>query len=313
MKTDICTNRKIKAPLKYKKYWQLYVFLLLPVLYIIVFAYGPMAGLQIAFKDFDVAKGIFGSPWAGVKYFKKFINSYQFLRIIRNTFVLSIYSLIARFPVPIILAICINVMQNKYFKKTTQMVIYMPHFISVVVLVGMLNQFFNPYVGLYGNIYKILNGANAPDIMTNPASFLHMYVWSGVWQNMGWDSIIYIAALSGVSPDLHEAAQVDGASRLRRVFSIYIPAIMPTVVILLILNIGQLMNLGFEKIFLMQNNVNLRFSEVISTYVYKEGISSGGGNYSYATAIGLFNSVINFVLVVTVNKLARKYNESGLW
>lgn len=313
MKTDICTNRKIKAPVKYKKYWQLYVFLLLPVLYIIVFAYGPMAGLQIAFKDFDVAKGIFGSPWAGVKYFKKFINSYQFLRIIRNTFVLSIYSLIARFPVPIILAICINVMHNKYFKKTTQMVIYMPHFISVVVLVGMLNQFFNPYVGLYGNIYKILNGANAPDIMTNPASFLHMYVWSGVWQNMGWDSIIYIAALSGVSPDLHEAAQVDGASRLRRVFSIDIPAIMPTVVILLILNIGQLMNLGFEKIFLMQNNVNLRFSEVISTYVYKEGISSGGGNYSYATAIGLFNSVINFVLVVTVNKLARKYNESGLW
>ena len=189
----------------------------------------------------------------------------------------------------------------------------MPHFISVVVLVGMLNQFFNPYVGLYGNIYKILNGANAPDIMTNPASFLHMYGWSGVWQNMGWDSIIYIAALSGVSPDLHEAAQVDGASRLRRVFSIDIPAIMPTVVILLILNIGQLMNLGFEKIFLMQNNVNLRFSEVISTYVYKEGISSGGGNYSYATAIGLFNSVINFVLVVTVNKLARKYNESGLW
>lgn len=296
-----------------KKYWQLYLFLLLPLAYIIVFAYGPMAGLQIAFRDFNASKGIFGSPWVGLKYFEKFIHSYQFGRIIRNTFVVSLYSLIARFPIPIILAICINVIRNKYFKKTTQMIVYMPHFISVVVLVGMINQFFNPFVGLYGNIYKLLFNANAPDLMTNPSSFLHMYVWSGIWQNAGWDSIIYIAALSSVSQDLHEAAQVDGASRFRRVLSIDLPAIMPTIVILLVLNTGQIMNLGFEKIFLMQNNVNLRLSEVISTYVYKEGISPSGGNYSYATAIGLFNSIVNFVLVVGVNKVAQKFGGNSLW
>ncbi|MDY3030803.1 MAG: ABC transporter permease subunit [Clostridia bacterium] len=296
-----------------KKYWQLYLFLLLPLAYIIVFAYGPMVGLQIAFRDFNASKGIFGSPWVGLKYFEKFIHSYQFGRIIRNTFVVSLYSLIARFPIPIILAICINVIRNKYFKKTTQMIVYMPHFISVVVLVGMINQFFNPFVGLYGNIYKLLFNANAPDLMTNPSSFLHMYVWSGIWQNAGWDSIIYIAALSSVSQDLHEAAQVDGASRFRRVLSIDLPAIMPTIVILLVLNTGQIMNLGFEKIFLMQNNVNLRLSEVISTYVYKEGISPSGGNYSYATAIGLFNSIVNFVLVVGVNKVAQKFGGNSLW
>lgn len=314
MKAKALTGTKKKSiSLKIKKYWQLYLFLLLPLTYIIIFAYGPMAGLQIAFKEFDVSKGIFGSPWIGFKYFQKFINSYQFGRIIRNTFIVSLYSLIARFPLPIILAICINVIRNKYFKKTTQMIVYIPHFISVVVLVGMLNQFFNPYVGLYGNLYKLINGANAPDLMTNPSSFLHMYVWSGIWQNMGWDSIIYIAALSSVSPDLHEAAQVDGASRFRRVLSIDLPAIRPTIVTLLILNVGQLMNLGFEKIFLMQNNINLRLSEVISTYVYKEGISSSGGNYSYATAIGLFNSLVNFVLVVGVNKIAQKYDGNGLW
>lgn len=314
MKANALTGTKKKSILiKFKKYWQLYLFLLLPLTYIIIFAYGPMAGLQIAFKEFDVSKGIFGSPWIGFKYFQKFINSYQFGRIIRNTFLVSLYSLIARFPIPIILAICINVMRNRFFKKTTQMIVYIPHFISVVVLVGMLNQFFNPYVGLYGNLYKLINGANAPDLMTNPSSFLHMYVWSGIWQNMGWDSIIYIAALSSVSPDLHEAAQVDGASRFRRVLNIDLPAIKPTIITLLILNVGQLMNLGFEKIFLMQNNVNLRLSEVISTYVYKEGISPSGGNYSYATAIGLFNSLVNFVLVVGVNKIAQKTDGNGLW
>lgn len=297
----------------FKKYWQLYVFLLLPIIYLLVFSYGPMMGLQIAFKDFDALDGIFGSPWVGFKHFKKFIDSYQFGRIIRNTFLVSLYSLIARFPIPIVLALCINVMRNEKLKKATQMIVYMPHFISVVVLVGMMNQFFNPYVGLYGNIYKLIYNANAPDLMTNPASFLHMYVWSGIWQNMGWDSIIYIAALSSVPLELHEAAQVDGASRFRRILSIDLPAIMPTVIILLTLNVGQLMNLGFEKIFLMQNNVNIRLSEVISTYVYKQGISASGGNYSYATAIGLFNSLVNLVLVVGVNKLANKYGESGLW
>lgn len=298
---------------KLKKHWQLFLFLILPLIYIIIFAYGPMFGLQIAFKDFDSSLGIWGSPWVGLKYFKKFAGSYQFMRVLKNTLLISAYSLAARFPVPIILALCINVMRNNQFKKATQMIVYVPHFISVVVLVGMLNQFFNPFVGLYGNIYKAVFGGNASDLLAAPASFLHMYVWSGIWQNMGWDSIIYLAALSSVSPDLHEAAQMDGASRLRRVISIDLPAIIPTVVLLLIINVGQVMNLGFEKIYLMQNDINLRLSEVISTYVYKVGISSSGGNYSYATAIGMFNSVINFILVVTVNWIANRYGETSLW
>lgn len=306
-------NRAVKLFKDFAKHWQLCVFLILPLLYILIFAYGPMLGLQIAFKDYDPSLGIFGSPFVGLKYFKKFISSYQFGRIIKNTLVISVYSLVARFPIPIILALSLNVLRGKYYKKTVQMVVYVPHFISVVVLVGMLNQFFNPYIGLYGNIYKWLFHANAPDLMTNPTAFLHMYVWSGIWQNMGWDSIIYLAALSSVSPDLHEAAMVDGASRLRRVFSIDLPAIAPTIMILLILNIGQLMNLGFEKIYLMQNSINIRYSEVISTFVYKQGISSSGGNYSYATAIGMFNSVINFILVVTVNKIAKKNGEVSIW
>ena len=296
-----------------KKHWQLYLFLILPLAYILIFAYGPMLGLQIAFKDFDAAKGIWGSPFAGLKHFKKFIDSYQFLRVLKNTLITSVYSLVARFPAPIILALTINVMRNGKFKKLTQMTVYLPHFISVVVLVGMINQFFNPFVGLYGNIYKAISGTNAPDLLSNPSSFLHMFVWSGVWQNMGWDSIIYLAALSGVSPDLHEAAQIDGASRLRRIFSIDLPSIMPTIILLLIINMGQVMNLGFEKIYLMQNDINLRVSEVISTYVYKVGISSSGGNYSYATAIGMFNSVINLILVTTVNWAAHKYGDTSLW
>ena len=296
-----------------KKHWQLFLFLILPLLYIIIFAYGPMMGLQIAFKDFDAAKGVWGSPWVGLKHFKNFISSYQFARVLKNTLVTSVYSLVARFPVPILLALSINIMRNKRFKKATQMIVYVPHFISVVVLVGMVNQFFNPFVGLYGNIYKMMFGTNAPDLLSSPTSFLHLYVWSGVWQNMGWDSIIYLAALSSVSPDLHEAAQMDGASRLRRVISIDLPAIMPTIILLLIINAGQVMNLGFEKIYLMQNDVNLRLSEVISTYVYKVVISASGGNYSYATAIGMFNSIINFILVSTVNWLANKYGDTSLW
>lgn len=296
-----------------KKHWQLFLFLILPLLYIIIFAYGPMMGLQIAFKDFDAAKGVWGSPWVGLKHFKNFISSYQFARVLKNTLVTSVYSLVACFPVPILLALSINIMRNKRFKKATQMIVYVPHFISVVVLVGMVNQFFNPFVGLYGNIYKMMFGTNAPDLLSSPTSFLHLYVWSGVWQNMGWDSIIYLAALSSVSPDLHEAAQMDGASRLRRVISIDLPAIMPTIILLLIINAGQVMNLGFEKIYLMQNDVNLRLSEVISTYVYKVGISASGGNYSYATAIGMFNSIINFILVSTVNWLANKYGDTSLW
>lgn len=305
---------KLNTTLKQcKKHYQLLLFMILPLLYIIIFAYGPMMGLQIAFKDFDAFYGIWESPWVGFEHFTKFMKSYQFTRVLKNTLVISVYSLVARFPIPIILALCVNAMQNRRFKMVSQTIFYIPHFISVVVLVGMINQFFNPYVGLYGNIYKALFSQNAPELMTNPSSFLHMYVWSGIWQNMGWDSIIYLAALSSVSPDLHEAAQIDGASRFKRVIHIDFPAVVPTIVLLLIINVGHVMNLGFEKIYLMQNDINIKLSEVISTYVYKVGMSPSGGNYSYATAIGMFNSVINFVLVVTVNHIAKKYGETSLF
>ena len=296
-----------------KKNWQLYLYMLLPMLYLIIFAYGPMFGIVIAFKDFSPQHGIWGSKWVGLKNFNEFLNSYQFIQVLKNTLLISVYSLFVSFPIPIILALIINVIRNETFKKATQMIVYIPHFISTVVLVGMIHQIFNPIIGLYGNLYTRITGKAAFDIMTKPETFLHMYVWSGVWQNMGWNSIIYIAALSSVSNELHEAAQIDGASRFKRILHIDLPSILPTAVTLLILNCGHIMSVGFEKVFLMQNPLNLKYSEVISTYVYKIGIASGGGDFSYSTAIGLFNSVINFILILTVNAISKKISETSLW
>ena len=298
------------------KYWQLYTMLLLPVVYILIFNYGPMVGLQIAFKDYSSKLGMFGSPWAGFKYFIKFFHDYQFSRTIINTLKTSIYSLIVSFPFPIILALSINLLRNKRYKKTVQMVMYAPHFISVVVLIGMMNQIFNPYVGLYGNIHKMITGSYAPNILADPKSFIHMYVWSGVWQNMGYSSIIYLSALAGISPDLHEAAQIDGASRWKRLIHVDLPGILPTIVIMLILQCGRVMNIGFEKIYLMQNPINIKYSQVISTLVYAKSFGGAGGletKFSYSTAIGLFNSLVNFILIVVVNKISSKVSETSLW
>jgi len=301
----------------FRKYWQIYAFLLLPVIYLAIFAYVPMGGVLIAFKKYNPNDGILGSPWVGFNYFKKFFSSYQFERVITNTLRVSIYSLLASFPLPILFALVLNTLRDGWFKKTVQTVTYMPHFISMVVLVGMVIRFFNPVNGLYAKIYALLGFAGQPpDLLASPAAFIHMYVWSGVWQNFGWDSIIYLAALTAVSTELHEAAQIDGATRLRRMIHVDFPAILPTVTIMLILRFGQIMGVGFEKVYLMQNSLNLRTSEVISTYVYKVGIGAEAGartDYSYATAIGLFNSAINLVLVAGVNKLTSKYGETSLW
>ena len=297
---------------KVARSWQLYLLLLLPLIYLIVFAYYPMLGAQIAFKDFNPNLGIWGSKWSGFKYFTKFFSNYQFFRLIGNTLTVSFYSLAASFPLAIILALSLNCVKSQYLKKLVQTVTYLPHFISVVVLVGMMFQIFNPLIGTYGVIYRNLTGIEAPNIMGNPHAFFHMYVWSNVWQNMGWDSIIYVAALSAVDIELYEAAQIDGASRFKMLWAIDIPSIMPTIVIMLILKCGQIMNVGYEKTLLMQNDFNLRFSEVISTFVYKQGLGSNG-NYSYATAIGLFNSVVNLILITTVNKISQKVGESSLW
>lgn len=272
-----------------------------------------MAGIQLAFKKYNMNLGIMGSPWIGFDNFKKFFRNYQFWRLLKNTLTLSLYGMLAGFPIPIMLALLLNSMNNLKYKKFIQTVTYMPHFISTVVMVGLIIQVFNPRIGLYGIIYSAVTGNNAPDVLGSASAFPHIYVLSGVWQSMGWNSIIYMAALAGVDAELHEAAQMDGASKFQRILHIDLPSILPTAIMLLILNAGSIMNIGFEKAFLMQNNLNLRSSEVISTYVYKMGLESATGDYGYATAIGLFNSVINLILIVSVNAVSKKVTEQSLW
>lgn len=296
-----------------RRSWQLYVMLLLPLIYLLIFKYVPMMGLQIAFKEYSAREGIWGSPWVGLKYFRKFFGDYNFSRILVNTLRISIYSLAAGFFVPILLALSINCIQNQAFKKAIQTITYIPHFISVVVLVGIMIQMLNPIVGLYGHAAQALTGSRPTDILGVPEAFPHLYVWSGIWQNAGWNSIIYIAALANCDQDLHEAAQIDGASRFQRVLYVDIPAILPTAIILLILNCGKVMGIGFEKVYLMQNSLNLSYSEVISTYVYKQAFGTGMTNFSYSTTIGLFNSVINFILITIVNKISGRLSETSLW
>jgi len=293
-----------------RRHWQLYLVLLLPLIYLAIFRYWPMYGVQIAFRDFTPVEGITGSPWIGLVHFERFFNSYQFWDLLRNTLGISVYSLLAGFPIPIILAIAINEARRYYFKKAVQMVTYAPHFISTVVMVGIILQFLDPRIGLINKAIAELGGAPA-NFIARPDLFQSIYVWSGVWQGMGYASIIYIAALSSIDPQLEEAAIIDGASRLQKILYIDLPGIMPTAIILLILNVGQIMNVGFEKIYLMQNPLNLTTSEVISTYVYKVGLLRA--QYSFAAAVGLFNSVIDLVLLVTVNQIARKIGDTSLW
>jgi putative aldouronate transport system permease protein len=287
----------------------LYALLLPAAALLLCFAYKPMYGVVIAFKDFSPALGITGSPWAGFKYFDKFFHSYQFSRTIKNTLIISVYSLVT-FPIPIVLALMINQMRTNRFKRFFQTVTYMPHFISTVVMVGLLLILFSPGNGLIGNLYRLF-GAEAPNVMGSAGLFSSVYVWSDVWQHAGWDSIIYIAALSTVDPSLYEAATVDGASRWQRIRYIDIPMLMPTAVTLLILRVGGLLGVGFEKVYLMQNNLNISSSEIISTYVYKIGLLSN--QYSFSAAINLFNTVINFFLLILVNRIARKVSGSSLW
>lgn len=292
--------------------WQLSLFLIPALVYIVIFAYYPMLGVQIAFRQYTPRGGIWNSNWVGFKWFLKFFKSYQFSRILKNTVSISLYTLVVNTPLSVLAALSINLVRNKRLKKTVQTITYIPHFISTVVLVGMITQMFNPVVGAYGTIFRSLGGTGYPDdILNSSTNFIHIYVWSGVWQNLGWNTIIYIAALSGVEPELHEAAQIDGASRLKRVFHIDFPVLLPTMAIMLILQSGSVMNIGFEKIYLMQNNRNLTTSEVISTYVYKTGMSQGTSQFSYATAIGLFNSVINCLMLLICNKTANKLSDGS--
>ncbi|MCR4621139.1 MAG: ABC transporter permease subunit [Clostridiales bacterium] len=303
-----------KLSKKYKRYWQLYLFLLIPVAYVFIFNYIPMVGVQISFKKLKITNTIWNAPWVGLENFQRFLGSYQFFDILLNTVVLSVYSVLAAFPFPILFALTLNAIEKNRFKKTIQTITYIPHFISVVVLVSIVNQVLHPMTGIYGVLFKAITGRMPDDLMGIPSAFPHIYVWSSVWQNFGYNSIIYFAALSSVDPELHEAAKVDGASRFRRVLHVDVPAILPTITIMLILRMSTVMTIGFQKVYLMQNTLNLETSEVISTYVYKKGLASGVSNdYSYSTAVDLFNSIVNLLLVTVSNTISRKVSETSLW
>jgi putative aldouronate transport system permease protein len=307
------TKPTTKRPKTWKgiaRNWELYLFIAPALLYFLIFCYGPMYGIQIAFKNFIPTKGITGSPWVGFDHFMRFFESYYFWDLIWNTLSISLYSLAVGFPIPIILALAFNEIRNGYFKKMAQTVTYAPHFISMVVMAGMIITFLSPSTGIVTNIIEGL-GFESPDFLTDPRWFKTMYVFSDVWQSAGWGTIIYLAALSGVDPGLHEAAIIDGASRFQRVRHINIPTLMPTMTILLILSMGSLLGVGFEKILLLQNPLNMTSSEVISTFVYRSGLVSA--QYSFSTAIGLFNSVINAVLLVAVNQIVRRTSNNSLW
>lgn len=301
-----------KKILKVKENIGLYFLVLPALIYVILFDYVPLYGVLISFENFKPIKGIWGSDWVGFYHFQRFFKLDIFWVLMRNTVSLSLYSLIAGFPIPIILALALNSAASKRLKKIVQTVTYAPHFISTVILVGMLNVFLSPRLGVVSQFLNALGVINGPLMtLTDPNAFGHLYVWSGIWQGMGWGSIIYLAALSGVDPSLHEAATVDGANKFQRAWHIDLPSILPTIVTLLILSCGSILGVGFEKAFLMQNSLNMETSEVISTYVYKMGLLQS--QFSFSAAVGLFNSVINLIMLLTVNKMAKKLGQSGIF
>ena len=292
--------------------WGLYLLLLPSFVLLMMFAYKPMYGIVIAFKDYKNSLGIMGSPWSDplLKNFMRFFNSFQCKTTIRNTLWLSLYSMLAGFPIPIMLALMINQITAKRFRKGFQTILYLPHFISTVVMVGLLLIWLSPSTGLIGTIYRMF-GKEAPNLMGMASAFPSLYVWSDIWQHAGWDSIIFLAALSSIDPTLYEAATVDGATRWQKLCYIDLPLILPTACIMLILRAGNLMNVGFEKVFLMQNDLNMQTSEVIATSVYKMGLKNN--QYAVSTAVNLFNNVINFALLVLVNGVTRKLGDTSLW
>ena len=291
---------------KFKRDWQLHLLFLVPLAYLIIFKYVPMYGAQIAFRTYSPRAGLWGSQWVGFKYFIEFFNAPDFWAIIGNTFFLALYQMCVSFPLPIFMALLLNVMRHEMFKKTVQTISYIPHFISMVVMIAILDQVLSPVTGLYGYFYRLFGGLGYPtDIRVAAGAFRHLYVWSGVWQQMGWSTIIYLASLSSVSMELHEAAEIDGASRWKRVIHVDLPAILPTCGIMLIMRCGNLLSVGFEKVFLLQESLNLSKSEVISTYVYKKGLRGTGADQSYGSAVNLLENIINCIMLLSVNKLSK--------
>lgn len=300
----------LKKNNKISKYYQLYLLLLPSAILLICFAYIPMGGIVIAFQDYSPALGITGSHFVGFKNFLQFFRSYQFGVTIKNTLFISLYSILVGFPLPILLALMCNQMRSGRFKKVFQVITYLPHFISTMVMCGLILIFLSPSSGLFANIFGLF-GKEFPNLMANAGAFKHVYVWSDIWQHLGWDSIIYLAALAGIDPSFYEAATVDGATTLQKIKYIDIPMILPTAMVLLVLRAGSILGIGFEKVFLLQNVQNIMSSEIISTYVYKMGMQSM--QYSLSTAIGLFNTVVNLIVLLFVNWVSKKTTESSLF
>lgn len=301
-------KKRLKKDIKHN--WILYLMILLPLAYFIIFHYWPMYGVVLAFKDYRVKLGILGSPGVGFDHFARFFRSHNFVNLIRNTLTLSVYSLVVGFPIPIVFALMLNYLKNKRLKKVVQMVSYAPHFLSTVIICAMLTIFFAPDTGIF-DIIRQMMGKESVNLLAEPAVFKHFYVWSGVWQNMGWNAVIYIAALSGVDYQMHEAAIIDGASKLQRIRHIDLPSIKSTIAMLLILRFGSLMNVGFEKVYLLQNNLNRSAASIISTYVYEVGMVRH--DYGFSTAVNLFNTVINVILLLSANYFSKKVADETLF
>lgn len=300
--------KQIKRDLR--RNWWLWVMFLPVIVYYAIFSYKPMYGIILAFKEFKIKKGIMGSPWVGLDHFERFFSAYSFGNLMKNTVGLSVYSFLASFPLAIVFALLLHYLPLRKLKKTVQMVSYAPYFISTVVITGMLSLFMDPDIGVFNSILGLF-GIEAVNFLAVPEYFKHIYVWSGVWQGIGWSAIIYISALSGVDYEMHEAAIIDGASKLQRIRYIDFPSIQSTVIMLLIMALGGLMNVGFEKVYLLQNSLNFNASDIIATYTYRVGMIDG--NFGYSTAVGLFNTVINLALLVISNTVARKVTGEGLW
>ena len=295
-----------------KRRWGLYLLLSIPVIYVFIFNYIPVYGVTLAFKSYDIRAGIMDSPWIGFYQIQRFTTNVKFWKILSNTLFISLYNLVAGFPIPILLAIGLTHLMSDKYRKTIQMVTYAPHFLSTVIMVGLLNQLLSLHNGLLNRMLEPF-GANAVNFLGKPEYFRHVYVWSGVWQEAGYGAIIYISALAGVDPQLHEAASIDGASMWKRIWHVDIPGILPTITIMLILRMGSVITVGFEKIYLMQNSTNISLSEVIETYVYKQSITASKPDFSYSTAVGLFQNLVSLFLVLTANFFSTKISNYGLW
>ncbi len=303
------TYKKKSLSFVLKKHWRIYLLLVIPTIYLIIFNYIPMAGITLAFKDFNLKDGIWGSPWAGFKHFELFFSSPDFSKLIINTIVISFYTLIVNKIFAVGLALAFTYCRRLKLRKSVQMLSYIPHFFSTVIMVGILDMML-ANTGIINSVLELV-GIGSVDFLTDPGMFRHVYVYSGVWQNAGYQSIMFVAAFASVSVEPHEAARMDGASIWKRIWHIDLPGIAPTLIIMLIMNVSRMLNVGFEKAYMLQNPFNLATSEILDTYVYKIGL--GNMSYEFATAVGLFKSVVSLILIITVNKISAKVSETSLW